>query len=70
MAIPVEHGDGVLYLVRDDGVWLIPGLDLALRNGWSRSQIRITSFRAIAGLPRRGVVDAVDPACFGPQSLR
>lgn len=59
-----------LYLVRGDGIWGFASLELARANGWGLNGIRVVRPRDIEGLPFRGTIDAVDPALFGPASVR
>jgi lysophospholipase L1-like esterase len=68
VAIPLGQNKAVLYLVREEGVWRLPGMDYALNNGWSRDQVKLVSYRALAGLPRRGTLDVIDPERFGPDA--
>jgi lysophospholipase L1-like esterase len=69
-AVPIGPNEGALYLVDSDGVWQLPKMELALKNGWSREQIEIVPSRALSGLPRRGTLDVIDPDRFGPDALR
>lgn len=69
VAIPLSQSLSALYLVTVDGVRRIPDLALALKNGWSTEQIQVVSFRALEGLPRRGVLDVIDPGRFGPDTV-
>lgn len=69
VVVPVGADNGALFLVRSDGAWRLPGIRQALDNGWSRDQIKIVSVRDLAGLPRRGILDVVDPNRFGPDAV-
>jgi lysophospholipase L1-like esterase len=70
VAIPLGQNHAVLYLVKQEGMWRLPGLDHALKNGWSREQVQVVSYRSLAGLPRRGTLNIIDPDRFGPDAVR
>ncbi|HSS65202.1 MAG TPA: hypothetical protein VLS27_12280 [Gammaproteobacteria bacterium] len=70
VAVPVSANVRALFLVNSDGAWRFPGIEHALKNGWSRNQIKIASFRDLAGLPRHGMLEVVDPGRFGPDAAR
>jgi lysophospholipase L1-like esterase len=57
-------------LVAKDGLWSFPSADMIEANGWAPSDsVPSVSERDLAGLPRRGVIDRVDKARFGPQAF-
>ncbi len=70
VAIPLTQTQGLLYLVTAEGVWSLPGMEHAIKNGWSSDQIQIVNYRALAGLPRRGMLGLIDPDRFGPDAMR
>ncbi len=70
VAVRISEDRGLLYLVESGGIWRVPDLERAIRNGWSRDQIQMVSFRALEALPRRGTLDFIDPGRFGPDALR
>ena len=70
VVIPLGQNLGALYLVKEDGVWRVPGMEYALKNGWSRDQVKVVSYRSLAGLPRRGTLEVIDPGRFGPDAVR
>jgi hypothetical protein len=55
-----------VLLVNPEGVWYFNSFDLIEANGWPASELPTIGLREILALPHRGVVDAVDPARFGP----
>lgn len=58
-----------LALVTRDGVSLFDSVRVAEANGWSLDQIRVVPPRDVATLPRRAVIEEVDPNRFGPGAL-
>ena len=57
-----------VLLVNREGVWYFNSPELIEANGWPPEQLQTIGLRDILNLPHRGVVDAVDPARFGPVS--
>ena len=57
-----------VLLVNREGVWYFNSFDLIEANGWPAAELQTIELRDILDLPHRGVVDAVDPARFGPAS--
>ncbi len=55
-----------VLLISREGVWYFNSFDLIEANGWPAVELRTIELRDVLTLPHRGVVDAVDPARFGP----
>lgn len=68
--VPTREDAGPLFLVKPEGVFRVPGMEEALKNGWSSDQIQAVSYRGLAGLPRRGTLDVIDRKLFGPDAMR
>jgi lysophospholipase L1-like esterase len=57
-----------VLLVNREGVWYFNSFDLIEANGWPAAELQTIELRDILDLPHLGVVDAVDPARYGPAS--
>jgi hypothetical protein len=59
-----------VLLVNREGVRYFNSPELIEANGWPPEELQTIGLRDILGLPHRGVVEAVDPARFGPAICR
>jgi hypothetical protein len=57
-----------VLLINREGAWYFNDFDLLEANGWPPEELQTIGLRDIKNIPHRGVVDAVDPARFGPAS--
>lgn len=62
--------DNFIALINNEGVWVFDRDEMMIANGWPLEDIRAIKYREIANLPIRGVVTSIDPARFGPASVR
>lgn len=69
VAVQVGPEEQVEALVKDEGVWVFSSDALIRGNGWDTDHTPVVQRRDIAGLPRRGTVESVDPKRFGPAAF-
>ena len=55
-----------VFLIRDNHKWAFGSLQMVIKNGWFKKDLRTVTPRDIGNLPFGGIINTIDPERFGP----